>query len=94
MAANKESKKTVEIPSSQKTFVPDYKYVSAEDIAKLTVTQLAKLEADLHSLRVLFIANDENPDVMVGNGRTLKQEIDSITALIEKIETYFVDVIE
>ena len=71
------------------TFDPDYKYASFEDIKAITVNQLAKLEVDLHALRMAFIANGENPHALVGPGRPIGEEMSKITNAILLLESYF-----
>lgn len=75
-------------------FVPDYKYVHDDDLRKITVTQLAKLEADLHSLRLIFVANNRNPNTIVGPNKTIQSEMEKIVDTIKSIEEYFSEIIE
>jgi len=76
-----------------KVFVPDYKYAGVDNIKAVTVNQLAKLEADLHSLRMVYVANGQNPDVLVASNRTISQEISAVVSAIRNLEAYFASVL-
>jgi hypothetical protein len=76
-----------------RTFEPDYKYASPEDIKNVTVGQLAKLEVDLHSLRMAFVANGENPNTLVAQNRTIGDEISKVESALAQLENYFASVL-
>ena len=61
-------------------FVPDYRFASREAIREATLHQLAKHEVELHTLRMIYYAKGENPDIPVAPNRTLGQEIVSVSA--------------
>lgn len=71
----------------------DYKYVSREEVKNITVSQLAKLEADLHNLRMMFVANGRNPDLQINEARTVVEEMKTIAKVIEELEGYFAEVL-
>jgi len=75
-------------------FSADYKFASEEVIRNVTVTQLAKLEAELHQLRIVFYANGENPNMMVAPKRTIGQEVQNVMDSIERLSEYFSSVLE
>lgn len=70
-------------------FAPDYKFASASDIRALTINHLAKLEAELHTLRMMFIANGRNPNLIVRPERTLGSEMQKIQESIKTLSEYF-----
>ena len=77
------------VSESEITFLSDYKYVDNDTIKNITIQHLGKLEADLHTLRILYISNGKNPDVMISQNRTLGQELERVSSTIEKLEEYF-----
>ena len=83
----------VEVKESQEVFVPDYKYVSSAEVKEITRGQLAKLEADLHSLRMVYVANGKNPNILIGQNRPIQVEMDKVTATIRELESYFSEVL-
>ena len=87
-----QEKEVVEKPVRK--FTPDYKYMSSEDVKAITVGQLAKLEAELHTLRIVYFAHGENPDVMVAPNRTIGQEIQNVMGSLLRISDYFSAVLE
>jgi len=84
--------KTV-VNDSVERFTPDYKYLSKEDLRAVTRNQLAKLESDLHSLRVVLVANGHNPNVFIAPQKTVGSEIGRVEAVIAKLEEYFSEVL-
>ena len=78
-----------DLPQHVRKFKPDYKFASNEMLKTITVNYLAKLESDLHNLRIIYFANGENPGAVLGNGRLLTDEINSTTELLDKLSTYF-----
>lgn len=85
--------KTV-VNDSDTIFVPDYKYLPMDEVKNITVQQLKKLEADLHTLRLLFISNGENPSILISQNKTLGQEMKRTTDTIKKLESYFASVLK
>lgn len=75
-------------------FVPDYRFASRDDIREATRHQLAKLEVELHTLRIIYYAKGENPDIPVTQNRTLGQEMLSVSNAIDRLYSYFEDIIE
>jgi hypothetical protein len=84
---------TTEVRDAVERFVPDYKYATKADIRSLTASQLAKLEADLHNLRIMFVANGKNPDVRLNDHTTLADEMNKVLRLIHLLEEYFAEVL-
>jgi len=70
-------------------FVPDYRYASAADIHNVTVNHLAKLEAELHTLRMAFVANGKDPNLMIAPDRRLGAEMQKIEASIVELSEFF-----
>ena len=88
-------KKTVEevVVEEPQGFVPDYKYTAPDNIKAVTVNQLAKLENDLHALRIVCIANGGNLNTRVSEHRTIGEEIAAVKAAISNLEDYFASVL-
>lgn len=82
------------VKEEERTFEPDYKYADPSEIIAVTKSQLAKLEVDLHALRMALVANGENPDALVGPNRTLGSEISRVSGAIKTLESYFSSVLE
>ncbi len=70
-------------------FAPDYKYAEEAEIRKVTTDHLSKLEIELHTLRMVYVANGGNPDLLIGPNRKLGEEITKIEATIRELEEYF-----
>jgi len=70
-------------------FVPDYRYASAAEIHNVTVNHLAKLEAELHTLRMAFVANGRNANLMIAPDRRLGAEMQKIEASIIELSVFF-----
>lgn len=85
--------KTV-VTEEEKTFLPDYKYADSDSIKAVTTQQLAKLEVDLHSLRLVLIANGGNSEALIGQNRTLGAEISRIESTIKTVENYFSSILK
>lgn len=81
--------KRTTVREEETVFIPDYKYADNEALKNITVQHLAKLESDLHSLRLLFVANGENPDALISQNRTIGQEMERVQETIKKLEMYF-----
>lgn len=77
------------VNNSDTVFVSDYKYLPLEEAKSITLSQLKKLEADLHTLRVVFVSNGENPDVPISQNRTVGQEMKRVSETIKTLESYF-----
>lgn len=70
-------------------FIPDYKYATDEQIQEVTRNHLAKLEVELHTLRMAFVANGENPNLQVAPGRTIVDEMNRTKSAISTLENHF-----
>ena len=75
--------------ASAPVFASDYKYADESDIKAVTEDQLAKLEVELHTMRMMFVANGENPDVMISAGRKIGEEMQKVETVIANLEAYF-----
>lgn len=89
----KETIKKTEDKVKKAGFVPDYRYATLGQIVDTTRNHLAKLELELHMLRMLFVASGENPNVTIGNNRRVVDEMDKLKKTISVLETYFVAVL-
>jgi len=76
-----------------KTFTSDYRFASADDIRAVTINHLAKLEAELHTLRMAYVANGKNPDMLLGPERPIGGELVRIKDSIESLAAYFKDLL-
>ena len=74
---------------SVEVFEPDYRYASRDDIRAVTLNQLAKLEVDLHTLRLIFVANGSNPASLIAADKPIGPEIEKVGAAIVRLEKYF-----
>lgn len=83
---------TIEEESVRK-FESDYRFATNDDICQVTKAQIAKLEAELHRMRILFIANGENPNQRVSEVATLGQEIARLEEVIDRLASYFENVL-
>ncbi len=72
-----------------KGFVTDYRFATPDDIRNLTINHLAKLEAELHTLRMAFVANGMNPNLVIGQGRKLGAEMQKIEQSLVELSEYF-----
>lgn len=70
-------------------FAPDYKYATAGEIKNLTERHLAKLEGELHTLRMAYVANGRDRTSQVRPGVTICDEIDRLEGLITELGEYF-----
>lgn len=77
-----------------KGFVFDYNFASPEDIRNLTKNHLAKLEAELHTLRMAYVANGRNPELMIGQGRKLGTEMQKVQDSIKELTVTFQSVLD
>jgi hypothetical protein len=84
----------VEVKESAEVFVPDYKYATAGSILEVTVNHLARLEADLHSLRMVYVANGKNPHALIAPNKTVAAEMAKISGVISELEDYFSGILE
>lgn len=75
-------------------FDPDYKYASEDDIRAVTRSHLSKLEVELHTLRMAYIANGRNPNVMIRPNRKIGDEIRGVQHSIDQLEEYFSRVLD
>jgi hypothetical protein len=82
-----------EVVEEPKGFVSDYKYANTDSIRNVTINQLAKLEADLHSLRMVYVANGENANSLVAPNKTIGQEMALVIGAIKNLEDYFASVL-
>ena len=82
------------VTEKEVTFAYDYKYADVTDIQNVTRGQLAKLEVDLHSLRMAVIANGGDESAVIGPNRTLATEIARVNEAINTLESYFSEVLE
>ena len=81
--------KIEDLPKHTRKFEPDYKYVTKDVLKNITVNQLAKIEAELHNLRLIYVANGENPNMVLANGRSIIAEINSTIELLNNLSEYF-----
>mgnify|MGYP003704955007 CR=1 FL=1 len=65
-----------------------------DTLKNITSQHLAKLEADLHTLRILYVSNGENPDAMISQNRTIGQELERVSSTIAKLEEYFASILK
>jgi len=75
-------------------FLPDYRFASPDEIRALTINHLAKLEAELHTLRMAYVANGKNANLMIGKDRKLGTEMQRIEQSLEDLPAYFRSVLE
>lgn len=71
------------------SFMYDYRFTSPADIRTVTINHLSKLETELHTLRMAFIANGRNPDLMIGQDRRLGTEMEKLEESIKELSMYF-----
>jgi len=74
-------------------FSSDYRFASKDDIRAVTVNHLAKLEAELHTLRMAYVANGKNANLLVAPERPLGGEMVRIKTSIHELSTYFAEVL-
>ena len=82
-----------EVEPAPEMFVSDYRFASDEDIRAVTVNHLAKLEAELHTLRMAYIANGKNADALLAPKRPIGGEMVRIKHSIEALSEYFANVL-
>lgn len=81
--------KIEELPKHVRKFEPDYKYITKDALKSITVSQLAKLEADLHTLRLLYLLNGENDNLLLPDGRSVVAEINLKIEILNRMSEYF-----
>jgi len=93
MPQKADKKTTKEAAPKPETFTSDYRFASADDIRAVTVNHLAKLEAELHTLRMAYVANGKDPDIPLAPNRPIGGEMVRIKDSINVLSEYFQDIL-
>ena len=77
------------------TFNPlDQKFLNPAVIREETLKTLAGIELQIHRLRMIFVANGEDEETVIEDGKKVTDEISRLGKVMEDIQKKFADVLK